>query len=222
MSKARTSRYIFSEDPYSSHARIIDLVGEDRKVLDVGCWDGYIGKRLAGKGCSVVGIELDAAAAAAAERFYDRVIVADVESLEGLDYPEGHFDVIIFGDVLEHLKDPSYVLKMFHRYLSGDGFILCTLPNVAHFYNRLMLLLGRWDYQDYGIMDRTHLRFFTVSTAQQLVRDAGFRITRLDYTAWFPVFCLKRYRFGKAARYYITRTRPPLLAFQVVIKGEKP
>jgi SAM-dependent methyltransferase len=169
----------------------------------------------------MVGIELNAEAAREAGRFYDRVIVADIESLEELDYPRGHFDAIILGDILEHLRDPASTLERLSRYLDDRGFVVCTLPNVAHFYNRLMLLMGRWDYEDYGILDRTHMRHFTVATAKQLVQDAGFRITLVDYTAWFPMFYLKRFRIGKAARYHLTRLRPSLLAFQIVLKGEK-
>ena len=110
--------------------KIISLVGENKKVLDVGCASGYIGEHLKKKGCSLVGIEIDKECAEIAKRAYEDVIIADVEKLEAISYPEHFFDVIIFADILEHLKNPSETLIKFKKYLKKDGAVIVSLPNI--------------------------------------------------------------------------------------------
>ena len=211
----------FDSRPYSAHMTIIQLVGSNKKVLDVGCATGQLAKRLVEKGCEVVGIEIDNESAQFARRYCRDVIVGDVEILKDLPYPEGYFDVIIFADVLEHLKDPQAVLTNLKRYLKKDGYILCSIPNVAHIYVRLNLLFGKWEYRDLGILDKTHLRFFTKKTAIELVERAGYKIAEIYYTPWVPLFKLNKFHFGRRLEYYITRLFPKLFALQFIIKAKR-
>jgi SAM-dependent methyltransferase len=125
----------------------------------------------------VTGIELDAEEAELAREHAERVVVADLDGYDPgeLQDIEG-FDVITFGDVLEHLRDPEAVLRSFARLLHRDGYVVVSLPNVAHVDVRLSLLRGRFEYGPWGLLDRTHLRFFTLSSLRQLLRSAGLVI----------------------------------------------
>jgi 2-polyprenyl-3-methyl-5-hydroxy-6-metoxy-1,4-benzoquinol methylase len=154
-------------------------------VLDIGAADGSVARRLGERGCRVIGIEIDRAAAAAAERYCERVVVADVETL---DIPaavdETRFDVILLLDVLEHLRDPLTTLKAVSRLTKPDGRLIISVPNVTHAALRLQLLAGRFDYTDTGLLDRTHLHLFDRSAVERLVADAGLTVLdRLRTTA---------------------------------------
>jgi 2-polyprenyl-3-methyl-5-hydroxy-6-metoxy-1,4-benzoquinol methylase len=171
------------ENPYSSHALIVEFVGHDKRVLDVGCATGYLAAALAGRGCEVVGIEVDPEAARQAEEHCERVLVGDVESmdLEGRLGQEA-FDVIVFGDVLEHLKEPLRTLEHLKPFLHDEGYAVASIPNVAHGSVRLALFQGRFRYQRLGLIDDTHLRFFTRESAERLFDDAGLPIITLGRT----------------------------------------
>jgi 2-polyprenyl-3-methyl-5-hydroxy-6-metoxy-1,4-benzoquinol methylase len=147
------------------------------KILDIGCGEGTLGKRLLKKGIKeVIGIEINPPACKNAGYNLSRVICGDIEEID-LPFSEGYFDCIICGDVLEHLKDPLSVLKKIRNYLSDAGAIIASIPNVRYYGVINMLTEGRWKYEDYGILDRTHLRFFTKKEIEELFHDAGFEIT---------------------------------------------
>src|SRR5215210_4290034 len=171
------------ENKNSSHALIVELVGYDKQVLDVGCSTGYLAEVLLKRGCRVTGIEIDPKAARQAEEHCERVIVGDVESLDvGEELDEGSFDVIIFGDVLEHLKDPLQTLGRLRSFLGPRGYVVASIPNIAHGSVRLALMQGKFQYHSVGLLDSTHLRFFTRETLEQLFKDAGLVITELRRT----------------------------------------
>jgi GT2 family glycosyltransferase len=146
-------------------------------VLEVGPATGYITKVLKDRGCTVTGIEIDPAAAREAGRFADHMIVGDIEQLD-LDGVLGgqRFDVVMFGDVLEHLIDPVAVLREIRSLLKEGGSVVASIPNVAHSSVRLALLTGRFDYTPQGLLDRTHLRFFTGQSIDEMFAEAGFTI----------------------------------------------
>ena len=148
-----------------------------RRILDVGCAAGKLGAGLKGRqDTEVWGVECDAQAAAQAAKILDCVITAPVEqALQQL--PQGFFDSIILSDLLEHLADPAAVLAGLAQKLAPTGEIVVSLPNVAHWSVLQGLMDGSWDYQDAGILDRTHLRFFTRKSALRLFAEAGFSAT---------------------------------------------
>ncbi len=150
------------------------------RILEVGCAAGMTGRALKRAGVQeVVGVELREDVASEARRFYDQVIAGDVEKVE-LPYEEGHFDCIIYGDVLEHLIDPWALLRKHSLLLRSGGAIVCSIPNVRHYKNMKGLLVrGEWEYRERGVLDRTHLRFFTRKSIETMVRDAGFEITTM-------------------------------------------
>jgi len=158
----------------NSHTLMVELIGGSKRVLDVGCSTGYLAHTLRGRDCSVSGVELDAASAEQARPDLDRLVIGDVDHLDLLEaFGDERFDVVVFGDVLEHLRDPLPVLRTARRLLAEGGSVVASIPNVAHGSVRLALLAGRFDYQDLGLLDRTHLRFFTRQSIVSLFRDAG-------------------------------------------------
>jgi 2-polyprenyl-3-methyl-5-hydroxy-6-metoxy-1,4-benzoquinol methylase len=153
------------------------LVGEGKTVLDVGCATGYLAEALKARGCTVSGIEVDPEAAEIARPKLDRLVLADLETTPLAEaFAGSSFDRIVFADVLEHVRDPATVLRSALGVLGADGEIIISIPNVAHGALRLALLEGRWRYTELGLLDRTHLRFFTLESLVQLLSEVGLVI----------------------------------------------
>ncbi len=174
---------------YYDYARpeIQDLVPADaRTILDIGCAAGSLGAALKGsrdKRIEITGIEVDPDAAARAKKKLDEVILGDVEQLaESL--PSERYDCVIMADVLEHLRDPAAVLKRAAQALTPDGTAIISLPNVRHWSVIRALLEGTWHYADSGILDKTHLRFFTRETMMQLFEEAGLDVANMITVTW--------------------------------------
>ena len=170
-------------DDNHSLKKILQLVGRDRHVLDAGCATGYLANLLQQQGCRVTGIELNPEAAAAARAYCDHVHVADLDvvpltTLLG----EQTFEAIICGDVLEHLRQPAQFLEAARQHLVPGGYVVASLPNVAHGAVRLMLWQGEFNYTPYGLLDNTHLRFFTRRTVLELFQATGYGIEALETT----------------------------------------
>jgi 2-polyprenyl-3-methyl-5-hydroxy-6-metoxy-1,4-benzoquinol methylase/HAMP domain-containing protein len=161
----------------NTHAYALAMVGHNKSVLEVGCAIGYFTKAMVERGCKVVGIEIDPAAAGRAEEWAERVVVGDIDRGEVWDQVDDEsFDVVLCGDVLEHLRDPLGALRSAVRKLKPDGIVVTSFPNVAHGDVRLSLLQGEFAYRDLGLLDRTHIRFFTLETIRELLRDAGLLV----------------------------------------------
>lgn len=159
-------------------ADLVELIPQGaRRILDVGCGDGKTGSVLKEKGFKeIVGVELDPRAAERARPSYDRIIVGDVEE-EMLPFRKGYFDCILYGDILEHLVDPWRVLRNHREFLADEGSIVCSIPNIRYYkILKALLLKGRWDYRALGILDRTHLRFFTLKTIEDMLVETGFEV----------------------------------------------
>lgn len=153
-------------------------------LLDVGCGQGALAGEIATRGYEVWGIEQSEFAATRAAKKIDYVIQADLTDREAVAIEIGgkRFDRIVFSDVLEHVYDPLTVLRSYMDYLKPGGQVLISLPNVVNWHTRLAVLFGRFNYQDSGVMDRTHIRFFTFATARKMVEAAGLSVQRADYT----------------------------------------
>ncbi len=162
----------------SAHTQLILLTGKNKRVLEAGPATGCVTRVLKERGCSVTGIEIDEQAAAVAEPFCTRMIVGDVEKMDlSATFGEERFDVVTFGDVLEHLVNPDRVLEDTRHILAPGGYVVASIPNVAHASLRLALLGGDFSYTDLGLLDRTHLRFYTRETLDELFRNAGYAIS---------------------------------------------
>jgi 2-polyprenyl-3-methyl-5-hydroxy-6-metoxy-1,4-benzoquinol methylase len=224
-------------DPYSSHvrlARLLDAYLAHRpapRVLDVGCAAGLI-KTTAGAlklpvaaRATWTGLDGDPAAVAAAAATGMTVHRVDLATDPLPEFGDG-FDAIVLGDVLEHVPSPATTLRhLLDAAARPDTVVLVSLPNVAHVSVRLQLLSGRFTYAGCGILDGTHLRFFTRSTALALLRDAGLRVTDVVATPVplhlalpaLPRLVLKPLH---ALSYGLTRAWPTLFAYQFVIVAQ--
>jgi SAM-dependent methyltransferase len=152
-----------------------------RRVLDLGCAKGGLATLLSG--VEVVGVELDEGYAAAAERHCARVVRADAEELarrDDLATELGRFDCLVAADVLEHLVDPWSALRAYARLLEPGGTAVVSLPNVAHWSTYAALARGSWPRRPEGIHDATHLRWFTLRDALELVEQAGLRVAAVE------------------------------------------
>ena len=172
----------------SSHVLVIDMVGANQRVLDVGCSTGYLGKALMNNGCTVDGVEVDPEAAEVARGHLRRVIDLDLDRDDLAEALTGEqYDRIVLADVLEHLMRPGAVLEAAVGLLAPGGKIVISVPNVAHGALRLSLLQGRWAYRDTGLLDRTHIRFFTRASIVELVHEAGLQVKRFRSTTLDPL-----------------------------------
>jgi len=157
-------------------------IGRPTRVLDVGCGIGLNGEAARKVGAHVTGVEISGVSAESARERLHEVLEIDVESDASVTdlLGERRFDLMLFGDVLEHTRDPLSVLRRMLPFLDDEGHVLISLPNVAAWTIRLGLLGGRFDYTPSGILDDTHLRFFTRESAEQLARDAGLDVVRVE------------------------------------------
>jgi 2-polyprenyl-3-methyl-5-hydroxy-6-metoxy-1,4-benzoquinol methylase len=176
-------RYQLKSFKYGSHYWVLKTLAAEQaplRILDVGTATGYLGRVLRSSGHYVVGIEGHGDWAAKAQEHYDSFHVADLEQFE---FPfRSEFDYIVLADILEHLRDPIAVLRRAIPSLRKSGKIIVSVPNVANFVVRLSLLFGRFDYVDRGILDRTHLRFFTLRSLKKLLLEASCRTIRVMAT----------------------------------------
>lgn len=177
--KQGSSGPLFQKPPQYFENRREDLIAmipsECKKILDVGCGAAEGWKDFSGE---VSGVELDAEAAEKARKHLKEVVVGDIEHTK-LPFAEGSFDCIVFADVLEHLYDPWGILIKFRPYLVEGGFILLSIPNIRHYrILRSLIFKGEFTYEDSGILDIDHIRFFTGKEVVQLTDRAGFKIVK--------------------------------------------
>lgn len=195
----------------SLNREVYDKVPINSIVLDVGCWNGNLGARLIkDKACTVDGLDADSnQLVRAKERGYRNTYLVNLNS-ENPDFTsiQGPYDVIVFADVLEHLVNPAEVLVGLKKKLKPEGKIIVSLPNVAFILNRLNLLLGKWNYTEFGTLDKTHLRFFTLESGLSLVEKAGFQNAQV----------IPYNQFGILAKLHLlTRLVPKMIAYQFLV-----
>src|SRR4051794_31713662 len=167
------------DSPGSTHNLVLGLVQPGSRVLEFGCATGYMSQALRDRlGATVVGVELDAESARLAEEHADRVLIGDAEELD-LEAELGgeRFDAILFADVLEHLRDPAALLRRVRPLVAEGGAVTASIPNIAHASVRLSLLGGSFRYREQGLLDETHLRFFTREGVEDLFESSGYVVT---------------------------------------------
>jgi 2-polyprenyl-3-methyl-5-hydroxy-6-metoxy-1,4-benzoquinol methylase/chromosome segregation ATPase len=175
-------------DPNSALTKMVALVGKNKSVLDVGCASGYLAKLLSARRNDVTGVDINPAALDEARAFCSSVHAVDLDEVALPELlGETRFDAVVFGDVLEHLRNPGWVLDETRRVLNEDGFVVASIPNVAHGAVRLAFVKGAFDYGELGILDDTHLRFFTIKTIEELFLQAGYQIEQVERTT-LPIF----------------------------------
>jgi glycosyltransferase involved in cell wall biosynthesis len=215
--------YSFKPSPGSSHALILDWLSRRPpcRVLDLGCSSGLLAARSRELGHYVCGV--DVAAPDGVEERVDRFVQADLD--DGVPASVGDaYDVVVAADVLEHVRRPERVLEELRTRLTPDGVVLACVPNFGHWYPRTRTALGMFDYDQRGILDRGHVRFFTRRSVQRLIDDCGYRARRWTVTG-LPVDAVGVGQ-GRSARALmaIDRTaawlRPQIFAYQFLIELE--
>ncbi len=163
---------------------------EPGRILDCGCGAGDNARLLRERGWQVDGVTLSEAESAAAAGVCERVFVADLE--EGVPAAAGAgYDAVLLSHVLEHLVRPERLLQSARGVLAPGGLVGVALPNVAFYRVRAELLLGRFDYSDYGILDRTHLRFYTFASGRALLERSGFEVLTARAHGAVPLWALR-------------------------------
>jgi 2-polyprenyl-3-methyl-5-hydroxy-6-metoxy-1,4-benzoquinol methylase len=211
-----TPAYTLKQSPLSSHSQLLGLVGPSpRRVLDVGCGQGELAYALKQRGHTVTGIDFRT------PRFsLDEFIEADLSDGVLPLAPGRTFDTILLADVLEHMADPSKLLREAKSRLAPGGNLLVSLPNAVHWSVRLQVASGRFDYTNKGILDRSHLRFFTKASAERLFAESGLatishRITPVPWEKVVPkVFGDLAQNTIEKADHFLARLRPNAFAYQ--------
>jgi len=206
----------------TSHGLLLALVGGGKSVLDLGCATGYLAEALAARGCRVSGVELVPEAAEKARPFLERLVTGDLNELDLVSaFGPMSFDVLMCGDVLEHLADPAAVLRRAIPVLAPGGSVVISIPNVAHGSIRLALLQGRWQYTETGLLDRTHLRFFTLRALDELLAAAGLVAVDVRRTTADPLgveVAIDEEDLPPGVVDWV-RSRPEALTYQFVVRA---
>jgi 2-polyprenyl-3-methyl-5-hydroxy-6-metoxy-1,4-benzoquinol methylase len=172
-------------NPNTSLYKICKLISNKSKsVLDVGCSSGYLGQHIKSslKNISVDGIEIDKKDRNLAKKYLNNVYNLNIEKTKEINKIIKKYDVIIFADVLEHTSKPKEILNELSKKLNPNGQILLSIPNITHQSVILELLSGQWNYENSGILDKTHLHFFDYNEAIKLLEDNNLFINKIDYS----------------------------------------
>lgn len=228
--ESKVKYHDFVDSEYSSVNRIVRLIPANQTVLDVGCSTGYLGRLLQEKGCAVYGIEVNAKAAEEAGQVYRDVWIMDLDACAGFQDRDVSFDIIVFGDILEHLKNPGRILQEVRTLLKDDGRVIISLPNVANWSMRFHVLRGKFDYVAYGVLDESHIRFFHLRSAREMIEKAGFEVVMTDFTPGVDKLVpyriliqqfFKNFGWYRNFEYRLTRRYPTLFAHQMIFVAEK-
>lgn len=197
----------------------LDLVGNGKKVLELGCATGRV-SRLLNKvnSCVVTGVEYSAIAAEQARAYCQNLYIGDLESHEFCSTIQGEYDVILAGDILEHLRNPEIALASLKKNLTIGGYWVISTPNVAHWSMRRNLLLGRFDYTQTGMMDRTHVTWFTRKSLREMMEHCGYKIIEDRGVYTLPMQSVLGISRGAMQLGKYPRLKS-LLAFQMIIKA---
>lgn len=211
--------YTFKEEIHGSHATILRILKRlpRGRVLEIGCADGFFSERIAFLH-EVWGVEVDSEDAQKAERFCKKVYVGDIEEIE----IDNKFNIVLLADVLEHTRNPITVLKKVGDWLTENGIIILSVPNIAHLFVRLSLLAGKFDYMERGILDKTHLKFFTRNSIDNLLKKTGYNIIERDITPLplLEILGVKRNRMldcVESLNYHLSKIWKTLFAYQFII-----
>ena len=223
--------YDIKRNSFSSHSMINQIIANDiaaskykLSLLDLGCGNGTIFKENANK-VKIVGIDenpdtkLD---------YYSEVISSSIDEFSQIrEIGLVKFDIIVAADILEHCANPEAILIFYTNFLKPNGKIIISVPNVANVFIRFLLLFGIFNYTDKGILDRTHLRFFTKKSITTLIKKVGFKIDRIlfsiiPFELVLPgLIYFKRESVLRKITYSLTRLRPTLFAYQFIIVANK-
>lgn len=216
-------KYDYEPKPHSAGEKVMRMVGEGRRVLELGPGPGAITRLLYARRCRVTAVELDRSALEIVAPYCERVVVGD---LNQPDWPKviegaGDFETVVAADVLEHLYDPWTTLRGLKPLLADGGCLVISLPHVGHCALLGDLMAGNFDYGPWGLLDRTHIRFFGIRNIQQLFEDAGFKIVEADFVVKEPADTefARQWRQLSSDTKEILRKGPFASIYQVIVKA---
>lgn len=211
--------------PSKKSSKLLALVGDNKDVLEVGCAMGFQTRALKEQqSCKVVGIELNAHQASHAKPFCEDVIIGNIETLDlGMALGTKKFDVITFADVLEHLRDPVEALSKTKPLLNDSGYIVASIPNIVHSSVIFEMARGSFNYRTFGLLDDTHIRFFTKKTIYETFEKAGFLIVTVERNIVKPneseFKTTPQSQEDQALLDYIAHMNPECDTYQFVVKA---
>jgi 2-polyprenyl-3-methyl-5-hydroxy-6-metoxy-1,4-benzoquinol methylase len=220
--------YVDKPSPWSSHSRLAGYLKKlpaHSRVLDIGTASGTLARMCQGHSLQLFGVEPNPDWARIASPLYEKIIVGSIQEAE--DEFLGGYDAVVLGDVLEHLPVPEAALQRLVNLQSPGSVFMISVPNVANVWVRLSLLMGKFDYAERGILDRTHLRFFTRKTLLALLKTSGLEITSVQVTP-IPLELVSRFFLSAPERWMhalfarLTSLLPTLLGYQFVVTARKP
>mgnify|MGYP001587009636 CR=1 FL=1 len=191
-------------------AKIFDLLdnASGKKVLDVGCGEGYLGAEIAKNNNFVVGVDISEKSVGKAKKILHDAMALDLQE-EKVPYADKFFDVIVMTEVIEHLLLPEEVFKETKRLLKDDGFMIITTPNFLFFVNRIKILFGQFEYTESGFLDRGHIHFFQIDSFEKMLKQTGLKVDLYNHV------------YGGRISEFVGRLYPKLFAFQIVAKVSK-
>lgn len=215
-------KYDFSIDPNvrNGHTVVLSFVERGSRVLEVGCATGYMTRYLSeNMGCLVDCIDIDKDALRSASQYAQKTTHADVQYFNFESLTDS-YDVVLFADVLEHLKNPEAVLLRCSKCLRHGGRVIASIPNIGHISVVNELAHGSFEYRQLGLLDNTHIHFFTRNTIEKMFRDVGFAIQTIDTVVVAP----EDTEFGKLVdkelREFVQMKNTDLSVYQFVINAE--
>jgi 2-polyprenyl-3-methyl-5-hydroxy-6-metoxy-1,4-benzoquinol methylase len=219
-------KYEYEVDPLSDSAaaHVVRMVGQKKRVLEVGCGPGSITQILARQGqCRVTGLEQDLKAIEKARPYCEAIMQADLNGVEWTGLLDGaeQFDVVVAADVLEHLYDPWRALREIGTFIGLDGYLVISLPHVGHAAVVSCLMNGDFEYRDWGLLDRTHIRFFGLKNIEDLFAQADLKIVEAKYVVMPPEFTEFAESWSKLSRTVQDALKSSAHAdvYQVVVKA---
>ncbi len=213
---------------WSSHSIIasyLDLLPAQSRVLDIGAASGILARMCQNKTLRLFGIEPNSNWAQTASALYEKMWTCSISDIDQ-ELLSG-YDAVVLGDILEHLPIPELILEELVGHQSSNALFIISVPNIANLWVRLNLLMGRFEYADRGILDRTHLRFFTRRTLVHMIKNSGLEIISIQVTP-IPLELVSRFfttlpgRLLHAVLAQFTHWLPTLLGYQFVVQARKP
>lgn len=222
--KRHNYEYQVALDADSGPARVVRMVGQNKNVLEIGAGPGSITKILTHVSkCRVTALDIDAEAIEKLDQHCEHAYQAD---LNDSNWPkilenDGKFDVLVAADVLEHVYEPLGVLKAMNGFLNQNGFMVISLPHAGHSVVQACLFDEDFEYNDFGLLDRTHIRFFGIKNIQKLFQDAGMKIVHAEFVIRNPELTEFARTWAKTPELFreALALNPFGLVYQVIVKA---
>ena len=196
-----------------------------RTVLDVGCGPGDNARLMQARGLEVDGVSLSQEEADVAGAFMRKCFVANLEDGLPAEAKQRRYDCIVFSHILEHLRVPVRLVREAAGVLTDSGVVLIAVPNVLNWRQRIEFLRGRFDYADTGVLDRTHLRFYTFKSAPDLIAEANLTLDHHSAPGGTPLWFLRRIAprsFAAAVDTWGSKALPGLIGSQILMRARRP